>query len=125
MRTHGAGAFPDPQRNPDGSYSFGDLNSIRRLIRSNKQAFTSCESSLRSAGILSAQNTANFRAQMLVFARCMRSHGVPNFPDPTANGRFGGQLKSFDKTSPAFEGAMKACRSDLDAAESALVGGNG
>jgi len=25
-------------------------------------------------------------AAMLAFARCMRSHGFPNFPDPTSSG---------------------------------------
>jgi hypothetical protein len=28
------------------------------------------------------------RAGALAFARCMRSHGIPNWPDPTSNGGF-------------------------------------
>lgn len=125
MRAHGAGGFPDPQQNPDGSYGYGNLTEIRKLIRASKQASQTCQSDLEGAGILTQQNLTNFRAQMLAFARCMRSHGEPSFPDPNANGRFGGQLKTFDRTSAAFENAMKACRSKLTAAEDAFAGGSG
>jgi hypothetical protein len=31
---------------------------------------------------------AGSRAGALAFARCMRSHGMPNWPDPTGNGGF-------------------------------------
>src|SRR5581483_2134500 len=60
-------------------------------------------------------------AKALAFARCMRSHGVPNFPDPT-----GGELrlqiqKTPNSTSvngvevngPAFQSATQACHSYL------------
>jgi hypothetical protein len=45
----------------------------------------------------------------LKLAACMRSHGVPNFPDPTSNGsaRSAGTV---DKRSPAFRSAQEACR---------------
>ncbi|MBO0810085.1 MAG: hypothetical protein J2P32_17465, partial [Actinobacteria bacterium] len=29
------------------------------------------------------------QSQMLAYARCMRSHGLPRFPDPDASGGFG------------------------------------
>ena len=45
----------------------------------------------------------------LRFARCMRAHGVPNFPDPEAGGG-GFQLGSgIDPRSPAFQSAHRAC----------------
>jgi hypothetical protein len=45
----------------------------------------------------------------LSFARCMRAHGVPNFPDPNAGGG-GFQLGSgINPQSPAFESAHQAC----------------
>jgi hypothetical protein len=37
------------------------------------------------------------------FARCMRSHDVPNFPDP------GGSFAGVSKQSPAFRSAMQKC----------------
>ncbi len=49
----------------------------------------------------------------LQFARCMRSHGVPNFPDPKViTGTASNQeayLPGIDPQSPAFQSAAKAC----------------
>lgn len=58
----------------------------------------------------------------LQFARCMRSHGVTNFPDPSSGGTLQLQIqRTPDSTSvngvevngPAFQAAMSACRADL------------
>lgn len=55
----------------------------------------------------------------LAYATCMRSHGVPDFPDPNGQGEF--QLHTIFKngrvtqgedlvpSSPAFQGAQRAC----------------
>ena len=45
----------------------------------------------------------------LAFARCMRSHGVPNYPDPGPSG-FDVQAAGIDKNSPAVQAAVKTCR---------------
>jgi hypothetical protein len=51
------------------------------------------------------------RAQGLAFAQCMRSHGVPNFPDPTSNGPIAiGPNSGIDPKSPSFHRAMRACQ---------------
>jgi hypothetical protein len=51
------------------------------------------------------------------FARCMRAHGVTNFPDPqvsTANGSTQIAIRAVGpKGSPAFRGAMRACQGIL------------
>jgi hypothetical protein len=44
----------------------------------------------------------------------MRAHGVPNFPDPNAQGQIsvqGGPGSGIDPGSPAFQNAQKACQS--------------
>jgi hypothetical protein len=51
--------------------------------------------------------------QALAFSRCMRAHGLPNFPDPSTNGR-GIQLSvgpssGVNPQAPAFQAAQKAC----------------
>jgi hypothetical protein len=51
---------------------------------------------------------------MLKFARCMRAHGFPGYPDPDVQN--GGVIQqplpsSIDTTSPQFESAQKACGS--------------
>ena len=53
-------------------------------------------------------------ADFLKFSRCMRSHGVPNFPDPTTG--HGIQFTSssgLDPASPAFKSARSACKKVL------------
>ena len=47
----------------------------------------------------------------LTYARCMRSHGVPNFPDPSAGGGSKTALSNtdIDQDSPAYEAAGTAC----------------
>ena len=63
---------------------------------------------------LSPAQQAQFRAQLVKFAQCMRSHGI-NMPDPTANGGggfgFRQAFRSIDRNSPAFQTAAKACQS--------------
>lgn len=59
-----------------------------------------------------APTPKRFADAALKFARCMRTHGVPNFPDPSTAGggikiQLGSGLKPF---SPAFQAAQKACR---------------
>ncbi len=47
---------------------------------------------------------------MLAMAECMRTHGVPNFPDPTfANGRPTGPGPQIPLSSPAFRQAAQHC----------------
>ena len=59
-------------------------------------------------------------AQVLALAQCMRSHGVPNFPDPDTAGGYarglGGQSPTLgnkgaiNPTSPQFQAALAACQ---------------
>lgn len=48
------------------------------------------------------------------FAACVRSHGVPNFPDPNAQGviQFG-SAGGIDPGSPKVQSALQACRKVL------------
>jgi hypothetical protein len=52
------------------------------------------------------------KAGALEFAKCMRSHGVPNFPDPIVSGQ-GIQLlgpnSGINMQSPAFQSAQTSC----------------
>src|SRR5947199_10174561 len=64
---------------------------------------------------------ANYN-RSLQFAHCMRTHGVPDFPDPKANGSGGMEVEKTPGSTkvngvsvngPAFQSAMQACRSQL------------
>ena len=54
-------------------------------------------------------------AQALAYSKCMRSHGVPDFPDPKVNGHsvsMGvGTRGDLNPSNPAFKAASRACRS--------------
>jgi hypothetical protein len=57
----------------------------------------------------STQSASNPSTQLLRFAECMRSHGVPSFPDPSGNGIHIGPNSGVDPSSPAFKAARSAC----------------
>jgi hypothetical protein len=86
MRSHGALGFPDPT-------SQGTITVTQALL-SNPQiraAAPSCKRLLpRGAVQLPAGLQRKLETQALQYSACMRSHGVPNFPDPTIhNGEVG------------------------------------
>jgi hypothetical protein len=60
----------------------------------------------------STTSTTRPLAKALVYTRCMRSHGVQDFPDPTTSG--GGitfQVSNTVGSNPAFTTANRACQS--------------
>jgi hypothetical protein len=73
---------------------------------------SSSPSSSGSSG-RSGSDTSQAQAQPegLSFARCMRSHGVSSFPDPSANGGFNISAPGINPSSPAFRNAETACAS--------------
>jgi hypothetical protein len=125
MRRHGVPNFPDPTGNGSGglqiqaSQRAGSGPSLRvNGVSVNAPAFQaamqSCRSYLPNGGQPPALS-ASQRQAMLAFAHCMRSHGLPGFPDPTFNGsrvgiRFG-PGSGINPDSPAFKSAQTACAS--------------
>jgi len=84
MRSHGVPNFPDPS-------SSGGIpkETARQLGVSSTQllaALKACQHLLPNTGNTDDDPAALHRwwSQMLHFARCMHSHGVPNWPDPSA-----------------------------------------
>jgi hypothetical protein len=52
--------------------------------------------------------------QMTKFAACMRKNGVPNFPDPNAQGQISiSSAAGIDPGSAAFQHAREACQKEL------------
>jgi hypothetical protein len=69
-------------------------------------AIAACGSSSPSSGGQTNPNEAQAQQGTLNFARCMRSHGVPNFPDDLNFQNIPG----VDPSSPAFKSAQMACQ---------------
>jgi hypothetical protein len=61
-------------------------------------------SSTGTGGVLS-----KFVSDELAFARCVRAHGVPNYPDPLANGQYPPVNKHLIVGNPRFPAANRAC----------------
>ena len=70
-------------------------------------------SSTASSG--GGNNTTAAAQKGVKFAECMRSNGVPKFPDPSASGQFTideiANSTSLDTSSPTFTQALGACKS--------------
>ena len=82
-------------------------------------ACSSSSSSSPSHASGQALGHASSSGGVLAFSACMRSHGVPNFPDPTS-GSNGNSVElqpgsGIDPNSPQYQSAMHACQSLLPA----------
>jgi hypothetical protein len=87
MRSHGVPTFPDPTTSPRAFKMALDPNTEQSPAFHS--ALTACQHLLpRSGG--PSQSPPPSQAQItaeLAFARCLRSHGFPRFPDPSSSGQ--------------------------------------
>ena len=123
MHAHGIKNFPDPTNGPDGSglsleTSPGSGTVIADGVTFSGPAFDAaakaCAKLLPGGGGPPPPPTAPQKQQALEFAKCMRTHGVPNFPDPTfsTNGsapKTASRLPGLNPNSPAFKQAVAEC----------------
>jgi hypothetical protein len=125
MRSHGLPNFPDPsgsgalpktspQRLGVSSSRFqAAQRACQHLLPStvNNSSVEQCE----AAGICSRAETQLMLNAGLRFAGCMRSHGVPKWPDPTSDsqGRVAFAISvskdGFDPHSPRIEAKANDC----------------
>jgi hypothetical protein len=119
MRENGVPSYPDPV---DGRLQLqarkgSDLDPESATF---KAAVEKCES-LEPAGLQQQGQDPAQQAQMLKWVACMRENGVPNMPDPQADGRMLMDGNSgVDPDSQAFKDAQTKCRDQLPGG----VGGN-
>jgi hypothetical protein len=109
MRSSGVPSFPDPT-------SSGGIpkESLQQLgISSSRYAAAqrACRHLLPNGGRPPDQaQQQRVLALGVEFARCVRSHGVPGFPDPGADGRIPDPATAgIDQGSPKFRAANQAC----------------
>jgi len=112
MRTHGVPSFPDPT----SSGAITKEAAIRAFKEvSNAQAFaaqTACRQLQPNGGRPSQAVLAQRLSDLLAFARCIRTRGVPNFPDPTSSGELTHEMLAnagIDVHQPAVLHAADAC----------------
>lgn len=121
LRSHGVRNFPDPSPG-------GRLPNIPQGIDTEAPAFRDAQSACAKlmpgpSGPATASENASRSASLLAVARCMRNHGLPDFPDPTtspppsppAGSRAGnvvggpGAYLAFPPSSPALARAEASC----------------
>jgi hypothetical protein len=121
MRDHGVD-MPDPTFEGGGSLQRGpDPEDIDDLKRGKfREAEQACKKYLEAieAPELSEEQQQEFRDAALANARCMREHGIENFPDPTfgENGEAKIRLdrgRGIDPEDPDFREAQKACEDTM------------
>jgi hypothetical protein len=103
MRAHGVTNFPDPTTAGPGAKDGLDPNSP-----TFQAAQAACRQYAPPHPPTPAQS-AQREADLLRFAQCMRSHGVPNFPDPDSQGDFNFAGTGINRDSPAVLAAGRTC----------------
>ena len=111
MRSHGVSNFPDPTTSPR------DFKQALDPTTEHSPAFgpavSACQHLLPRGGRQSQSPPS--QAQMaaeLAFARCLRAHGFPNFPDPTTTGQLSHEMLAnagINIHQPAVVQAADAC----------------
>jgi hypothetical protein len=117
MREHGVANFPDPGEGGSFRVEGGPGKGIDPQSSTMDAAQQACAPLLPKRPEGAAGDERGF-AEALKFSACMRSHGVPNFPDPqrSADGGItlmigGPDSSDVDPNSPAMKAAEQACQS--------------
>ncbi|HWD69167.1 MAG TPA: hypothetical protein VG293_03170 [Solirubrobacteraceae bacterium] len=134
IRAHGVPKFPDSGNGPNRIQSSQNANGGGAVSvdgvqlgvspQTLQKAMSACQKYAPQGPPISGAQLAKLKQGALKMAECMRSHGVPNFPDPkitTGPGgkgvavRIGGGPRSagggggLNPGSPAFQAAQKTC----------------
>jgi hypothetical protein len=113
MRGQGLSDFPDPNADNDFEYGISVSPDVW------KRAVDACKD-LEPPGAFSTDRTPDQQAAGLVFARCIRAHGVKDFPDPVDGEPLVNTYKIPSSNAPGgmdiLNAAMRACKSQGDAA---------
>jgi hypothetical protein len=113
MRSNGVPNFPDP--------TAGGVVHLGVGVDPSSTAFQAADKSCgkllpkgAKGGAPSPSERAKMQEAALKLSRCMRSHGVRSFPDPSASGG-GAKIEEgsgIDPNSPQVRAAQKACQSN-------------
>jgi hypothetical protein len=130
MRSHGVTNFPDPNSQGELQISGGSTNAGSNGLDPNnptlQNAQKACQSKMpKPTPAQQAQAVQNALKQ----ARCMRSHGIKDFPDPqSSSGRIslsinGSAGSDLNPNNPLFQAAQKVCMPNVPAPPSGGKGG--
>jgi len=106
IRDNGVPDFPDPDAN-------GQLRGPAHEQQDNP-TFQAAQEKCRALAPGSEHQKSDPATveQLRQFSQCMRDHGLPDYPDPDANGQLRG-VGHEQQDTPTFRAAMQACRQKL------------
>ena len=121
MRANGVSGFPDPREGPGG----GGVGFPGGLLVTSRGSMVVMGIPFSGPALTHAEKVcaeylppggpgpavpANQKAAAIASAQCMRTHGVPNFPDPTfSGGQLNANIGGVNPESPAFKHAAAVC----------------
>jgi hypothetical protein len=118
MRAHGVSDYRDPlATGGPPAPTKGGMTYLGNSFDPNTPTFQAAEESCQKYAVglatrVTAAGAAKVQVEQLKYAQCMRSHGVPDFPDPSSAGGFT-IPNSVDQNGPFFQAAERACKSFL------------
>ncbi len=116
MRSHGVANFPDPVLTPSGGYGFRTPG-IDPKSSAFQSASQTCNALVPGGWETPGQHlTAAQQQQWLNWAKCVRTHGMPDFADPTFSGTEVHISGGGTGVSPQLQSAMDACKSQMPSA---------
>ena len=113
MRSHGVPNFPDPVTTPSGSYGFRTqgIDPKSPVVQAAGEA---CRAQAPEGwGGGGKPLTPAQQQQWLDWAKCVRTHGAPDFPDPTFGDGGTVGITQSGEGSPQVQSAMDACKSKM------------
>jgi hypothetical protein len=116
MRSHGVPKYPDPDSSNEAANGLPKV-SLQQLEVSSSQyqaAQNACAHLLPNGGQQTQAQSQQDLNAMRRYAQCMRSHGVPNWPDPTDDSAAGWgfnlvHVHGFDPNSTQIDNKMNEC----------------
>jgi hypothetical protein len=134
MRTHGVPEFPEPTEGHlliHSSVHNAQVTGVNPQSSQFQAAQKVCGKLMPEGGAPSPSQQAKAQESALKFSQCMRTHGVPTFPDPTFSGggarltlKAGG-ANGIDPNSPQLKAAQKTCQSLRPGPRGGPSGGGG
>lgn len=112
MRSHKVPTYPDPSSN--GLLPKKTPQQLGVSSATFQAAQGACIHLVSNGGQPSPAQIEQYRSEMLVYARCIRTHGVSNMPDPDSRGHLDiGPGTDVPVNTPKFQAAYRACKSRL------------
>ena len=107
MQIHGEPDYPEPVGNPaTNAHELGKLDPNSPRFQSAEYA---CRGHLPKGAPVSPRERAKVLTEALRFAHCMQTHGMPNWPEPSARGYMVAPVGAA-ADSPTYLKAAKICK---------------